>query len=143
VPFVTVVVLASFAVVVPVAVTTILMWHPSEPGPGPESLRSMGLIGRLAIGSVVAPLIETGLFQSIPIRVLRGRIGLTWPTVVCTSAALFAAGHTYSAAYVIHSFLVGLVLAYAYAVKEAPADHPFLLVFLVHAVRNGVASFAA
>jgi len=100
----------------------------------------MGLVAQLVIGSAIAPLIETGLFQSLPIRVLRGRFNLGWAPVLLTSATLFAAAHTYSVVYVVEAFLIGLVLAYAYAIKHEPTDRPFLLVFLVHAVRNGVVS---
>jgi uncharacterized protein len=110
-------------------------------GDGPPSMRNLPIVGRLIYGSIIAPLIETALFQALPIGLLRGKLELSWPVVLVTSAGLFGASHGYSAAYVIFAFLIGLVLAYGYAVRKQDGGRPFLLITVVHGLRNGVASF--
>ena len=137
--FVLLILAATYAVVIPVALLSAVL--PSAAlGPGPPSMHSYGLLGRLALGSLIAPLAETALFQWMPIRLLRRKLRLPWPIVVLTSAALFGATHTYSLGYVIFAFLVGLVLAYAFAVRSEPERSPFLLVAIVHAIRNAIAT---
>jgi hypothetical protein len=111
------------------------------PCPGPDSLESLGLIGRLLLGAIVTPFIETALFQMLPIRVLRGRFHLPWRWVLSLSAALFGAGHWYCLGYVFFAFSVGLVLAYCFAVQDIPGGRPFLVTAIVHALRNAIASF--
>lgn len=129
---------ASWAVVIPFAALAALL-PGQEIGSGPLSGISLGLLGRLLVGSIVAPLIETTMCQWAPIRLLRSRLGLPWPVVLLTSAALFAATHPYSIGYVVFALLVGIVLAYCYAVQAEAGRRPFLFTCLVHALRNGIA----
>jgi len=137
--FVLVILAASYAVVVPFAVLQSVV--PSlQPGIGPLSIQRLGLFGRLVVGSIVAPLTETALFQWAPIRLLHGKLKLAWPIVLVLSASLFAAAHAYSLGYVLSAFLVGLVFGYGFAVREEPKYRPFLLTSLIHALRNGIAA---
>ncbi|HEY1394330.1 MAG TPA: CPBP family glutamic-type intramembrane protease [Methylibium sp.] len=140
--FVLALLFASYAVVLPLAFLQTAA--PSlELGPGPANMQTMSLPWRLLLGSLVSPLLETALFQWAPIRLLRSRkLTLPWPAVLFVSAALFAAGHTYSTGYVVFAFLIGLVFAYGYAAldDEPRGMRAFVLVCLVHALRNGIAS---
>lgn len=132
---------ASFVVVAPLAVAGEL-FPAFVLGPGPSTMQSSGLFGRLVLGSIVAPPVETAIFQWAPVRLLQGRLGLPWPLVLVASATLFAASHYYSLGYIAFAFLVGLVLAYGFAVRNRPQDNPFMLVCIVHAIRNAVAPVA-
>jgi hypothetical protein len=135
--YVLAVVVASYVVVLPFA---LLQVPRLDMGPGPdEFLRKLGFSRRLLVASFVAPTLETALFQWIPIRLLRTKLRLPWVPVLTTSAALFAANHLYSLGYVIFAFLLGLVLAYCFAVRDRPGREPFLLTCLVHGLRNGIA----
>jgi hypothetical protein len=90
---------------------------------------------------VITPLVETALFQWAPIRLLRTWLKLPTLLAVCTSAALFAVAHTYSIGYVLFTFFVGLVLAYGFVLKDYRGGMAYLLICIVHALRNAIASF--
>jgi hypothetical protein len=111
------------------------------PSVGPELLLSLGITGRIILGSIIVPAIETAVFQWLPVRVLRQRFRLAWFVVVPVSAALFAAAHWYGASYVLFAFLIGLVLIYCYAIGTENGGYPFLTTYAVHAVRNTIAAF--
>jgi len=106
----------------------------------PEAIQSAGLLGRLLIGSLLAPAVETALFQWAPTRLLRTKLRLPWPFVIFASAFLFAITHSYSVGYVVFALTFGLVLAYGFAARDAAGKSPFFLIFVVHAIRNGIAS---
>jgi hypothetical protein len=138
--YVLVMLVATFVVLAPFA-GMVSLFPALEPHGGPESMRSFGIVGKLIFGSVIVPLVETSLFQLLPIRLLRGRFHLNWWVVISTSAALFAATHYYSWGYVLFAFFIGLVLAYCLALRDTPGQHGFMLTCCVHALRNGIASF--
>lgn len=128
---------ASFVIVVPYALFQTAMPE-LRPGPGSISMQSLGLVGRILLACVVAPLVETALFQWLPVRVLRGIFQVAWPYVMAVSAGLFAAAHTYTVGYVIFAFLVGLVMAYCFAVRYEHNHRSFSITSFVHSLRNGV-----
>lgn len=59
----------------------------------------------LGLASLVAPLVETAIFQWVPIR----KLGLRWYWGVLLSASMFGVSHWYSLSYMLAAFLVGLV----------------------------------
>lgn len=138
--FVLVLLTATYVAVVPLELLRFVMPDFSNRN-RPAYISSLGLPGRLLIGSVIAPMVETALFQWAPTRLLHGKFQLPWCYVIFSSASFFAVSHWYSLSYVFFAFLVGLVLAYGFAVRDAPKGRPFVLVWLVHGLRNGVASF--
>lgn len=109
---------------------------PAETASGPAALKSMSLGWRLVFASLVAPLVETAIYQWLPIRKLRLRS--CWGVLL--SASMFGLSHWYSWSYVLAAFLVGLVFAYGYAVRDQSTGKPFVLVAIAHAIHNGVAS---
>ena len=128
--------MASYAIVVPFAMLEQAVPY-FETGFGP--FQSFGPVERLLAGCIIAPLIETALFQWGPIWLLRGTLHLSWPFVLPASAALFAISHPYSVGYLIFAFLVGLVLAYCFAVANESSRRPFVVTSIVHGLRNGIA----
>src|SRR6266481_274007 len=138
--FVLLVLVATYLVVLPLPLLE-LAFPKFQLGEGPASIKGSGIVGRLIFGSIIGPVFETALFQALPINLLRGKVKLSWPVVLVASAGLFGASHWYSAAYIIFAFLIGLVLAYGYAVRQNDGGRPFLLITVVHGLRNGVASF--
>jgi hypothetical protein len=140
--FVYLILFLSYAVLLPmIALDTIVVSDMLHVEGGPKNLPAFGMFGRLLLGSVIVPLIETAVFQWAPIRLLRTAFRLPAPLAIFLSAAFFAAAHTYSIGYVVFTFLVGLVLAYGFVVKDHPGGKPYLLICAVHALRNAVASF--
>jgi len=102
----------------------------------------MNIVGRLLMGSFFVPIVETALFQAVPISFLRRETELKYPTILFVSAAFFAASHFYSWAYVSLTFQIGLVLAFGYASRRRKDGRPFLLISIAHGLHNAVASFA-
>jgi small basic protein len=137
--FVLAVLAASYLVTVPLALLAAVL-PIAAPSP-PPNIISMGIVEKLVVGSVIAPLVETAIFQAVPIAFLRTNTGLRYPSIIFISALLFAASHFYSWAYVAFAFCVGIVLAHAYAVRRRPDGRPFVLVAVAHGIHNAVASF--
>lgn len=139
--FMAIMLVASYAVFLPVALLAaafpdLLGWL--QVGPGAEVMRDPDLVKRLVVGGFAGPLLETILYQWLPIRVFR--TWLKWPPALCVliSAVLFSAAHTFSIGYVIFSFLIGLVLAGAFVLRDYPGQEPGLIVFGVHSMRNNI-----
>lgn len=85
---------------------------------------------------VLAPLLETFLFQWLPIRLMQ-RFGCRREiSMVLVSALLFWASHWYSYYYCIYAFLIGLVLAYAFLACDKVGRKPFWIVSGIHALVN-------
>lgn len=126
----------SFVALVPYTIlAAVFPWLSSGPGP----LVSKQGFYEVVFGSVfLAPLLETALYQALPIELLSWKTGFSWQAKVLISAMLFGAAHWYSWGYVLSAFLVGLTLAYGYAALRRGRGRPFLLVFLVHGLRNSI-----
>ncbi len=111
----------------------------ADAGPN-EMMQSMSIGTRLFYGSIVVPLFETALFQLGPVLLLRRLLRVRWALVILASATLFAAGHMYSGQYMAFAFLVGLVFAYGFSIRDDQVDRAFVLVAVVHGLRNAVVS---
>lgn len=131
----------SYAVLLPLIVLdTMVVSDALHQAGGPTNLPAFGMAGRLIVGSIIAPLVETAIFQWAPIRLLRTWLKLPAALAVGVSAILFGAAHTYSIGYVVFTFFIGLVLAYGFAVRDYPGGKPYLLICIVHALRNAVSA---
>ena len=98
--------------------------------------------GDIWLSLIVAPIVETLIFQFLVMNVLMRLIPDKFPcklyVVFCVSAGLFGIVHFYSISYIVFAFLVGLVLSYTYYYFSANKNIAFWSVVLVHAMRNGV-----
>lgn len=85
---------------------------------------------------LVAPLIETALFQALPYYLLnkidffRERIWL----IILVSSIIFALLHIYSISYVLFAFFPGVLLMTGYHLRQG--RHPFATIFMVHLMIN-------
>ncbi|MDO4771581.1 CPBP family intramembrane glutamic endopeptidase [Porphyromonas sp.] len=85
---------------------------------------------------IIIPMVETLLSQKLPywgltkISYLKQNIWI----VFLISATLFALLHFYSVAYIIYTFVVGLILIYSYHVRIK--RHPFWTITLIHSLFN-------
>ncbi|MGK8199340.1 CPBP family glutamic-type intramembrane protease [Burkholderia cepacia] len=114
---------------------------PFDPSSGalPEITR-YDLLTRLLVGSLVAPLVATLLFQWLPIRLIRRAFGAgVWPAI-SVSTLVFGATHGYSFLYLTAALWGGLVFATVFVLRDYPGGRPFWGVATAHAARNTVAS---
>ncbi|QDQ25741.1 CPBP family intramembrane metalloprotease [Chitinimonas arctica] len=88
-------------------------------------------------GVVLAPLLETWLFQQLPIRLV-GRFsrGLVLPILL--SSLIFTLLHYHRLlAGMLNAAVMGLVLASAYCYRaRRPDGHPFIAVAAIHGLHN-------
>lgn len=100
------------------------------------ALRSFGVQNSFVLAVLIAPAVETVIFQSLPME-LTQRI---WPKHrvigVVASGILFGSMHGYSVGYMLGAALLGSILAIAYLVQAYPGGMPFLFVSGLHAVHN-------
>lgn len=85
---------------------------------------------------LVAPLIETALFQALPYHLLRkGRFfqKRVW-LIIVISGLFFALQHFYSVVYIVFAFIPGILLAAGYHIRQG--KHPFFCIFAVHLLIN-------
>jgi hypothetical protein len=134
--FILLVVAASFLVLAPYALL-LALFPVLAPGPG-STLPKYGVFGQISLGVLLAPFLETAVFQALPIELLSRKTVVGWPVIILVSSALFGAAHHYSKGYMIAAFLIGVVFSYAYLVRRWKGGRPFLLVFAAHALRNSV-----
>ncbi len=141
--FVFVLLVATYVVTAPLVLLQFFVPSLKQPLQDPTFLQSFGLLGRFLLGSIIVPLVETASLQWFPIFLLRDKLGFHWILVIVLSATLFAQCHSYSTYYMIYAFMIGLVLAYGYAVLQETRGRAFLLICLVHGLRNGITSFTS
>jgi len=94
---------------------------------------------------VVAPLVETLIFQSLLQRLMLHLCSSTRNKIHYTAfivAVAFSLTHYYSIQYILFAFLVGLCLNYTYLYYMPNHKKAFWTVVLVHALRNGIAWWA-
>ncbi len=81
---------------------------------------------------LVAPLVETALFQAFPYHLLckicffRKRLWL----IIAVSGLFFALQHFYSVIYTVFAFIPGILLVAGYHLRQG--KHPFLSISAVH-----------
>lgn len=88
------------------------------------------------IAVLIGPFIETLLFQHLIIKFILNK-RTTATLVSCTvSAILFAISHYYSWAYILKTFISGLIFASLFLIISHKRQNPVLIVFLAHAIYN-------
>ena len=93
----------------------------------------------LLIAVIVAPLIETLLFQSLIIEIICKIIKRPRKNIciaVTVSSLAFALNHTYSIVYFIITLGAGFILALAYYLGRYRKEGAIILVFLIHSLYN-------
>ena len=83
---------------------------------------------------ILAPVLETLISQALIIELFKKRFGNT--ITILISASFFGLMHYYSLAYIINTFFVGIIFAYAYIIYQEKNKKPFWVVCSIHALRN-------
>lgn len=133
--FIVVMTLLSVAIVLPFLPILYSLEAITGPTAGP-SISDKPLIYQFVGGVLLAPVIETLIFQAAPILLLKKYSSLKPGAIILVSSLFFAVAHHYSISYVLFAFLVGVFLAYSYVLylkKEASA---FWVVTAIHSLRN-------
>ncbi|KAF5071876.1 CPBP intramembrane metalloprotease [anaerobic digester metagenome] len=105
------------------------------------SVSKRGVVMMFLLGVIFAPIYETILFQVIPYHILKLVPFLNrnkW-LIIAISSLLFGVTHWYSVMYIIFAFSVGFVLIYAYAARVEGKPNAYVLIIIVHMLRNLVA----
>ena len=91
-----------------------------------------------SIAIIVAPLIETLLFQSLPYFLLKDIPLLERKKIILIliSALFFGITHFYSLFYVMYAFLLGIILMYGYVIRFKNDNKTFFLICVSHAFLN-------
>lgn len=98
-----------------------------------HSISTMGAQDELLIAVVLAPILETVIFQYALIESIRQKIK---PLYACfVSATAFALVHCYSVFYFLFAFISGLIFAYLYYLEKSVLKS-FLLVLSTHFLYN-------
>ncbi|MDZ4994558.1 CPBP family intramembrane metalloprotease [Clostridium perfringens] len=107
---------------------------------GPQSIINSSFWGKLFIGSLLAPIFETFVFQYMVIESL-DNIKIKRHKnffILIISSIFFSLTHTYSFIYIFYSFVIGMFLAYTYILYKKKNFHPFLIVTIIHSLRNTI-----
>jgi len=120
-------------------------WYENLFGPirvSGDYLGSIPLYMELIIAALVGPLIETFLFQFLGIYLLLRLSRFPLWVVICISALIFGALHTYSAYHVFYAFVGGVIFAVAFVACKQKRGYfyAFWVVALIHSLVNATIS---
>lgn len=87
----------------------------------------------------IYPILETLVFQLLPIYIFRDGCNLKRRYVSVISAFLFGILHWFSIGYVIYGFLVGMIFSTGYLLLQETTKNPFRIIVIVHALKNLIA----
>lgn len=90
---------------------------------------------------VYGPIIETVIFHLILIELFlyifkRSKYGNHFSVII--TAILFSMTHYYSIHYIVITLFFGIILGTAYIIAKTRNMLPFLVVFFIHAIYNGI-----
>ena len=106
-----------------------------------KPLKDSSLAAKFVAGSFVAPLVETFLFQYLPIEILKKKLSRGY--LLIFSSALFGLSHFYSIPYMLKTFFIGLVLAASYIFWIQQKPHKFIITVAIHSLFNSIVTFTS
>lgn len=134
VAFIIAITIATYIVLIPLLPVFELLNSIEGPIGGIEVSQKDGWLYNIVLLVILAPLIETAVFQFFLIEFVLFLVPHKKVLAVLISATIFSISHSYSIQYVLFSFAIGFLLAYSYIIYRQ--DKAFLIVFLIHALRN-------
>lgn len=138
--FIAMIVLFTYLIFIPL----IPLFYLGEKYIGPMGGTDLGssLLANFVSGSILAPILETLIFQYGSIEILNLIPYFKGKNVIITiiSALLFGIAHSYSLLYIFFGFTIGLLLAYSYIVYKKKNFSAFWVVFWIHCIRNTIST---
>ncbi len=105
-----------------------------------DTFERSSMNGQLFMGLILAPFLESFLFQYLPIRLFQYFEKPYFTSIgIIISALVFAASHYYSWAYMFVTFFVGLAFAWLYLFGKNNFNNGFVSIVLIHAGMNALA----
>ena len=104
-----------------------------------QNLFGDSLFEEFALVVVLAPILETILFQFLPAYFFTKRIGRIG--VILLSSFLFGISHFYNFSYMIFGIIIGLMFILGYYYSDKKNVNPILCVFFAHFTYNIIAFF--
>lgn len=118
--FIVTMILLTFLVIVPfLPLFSLYEKYIGEMGK-PINIVTATLLWKIIDGSILAPILETLIFQYAIIEILNSIKILKERSIVIVmvSAVLFGISHSYSYLYIFYAFIIGLLLAYSYLIYK-------------------------
>jgi len=103
---------------------------------GGADLSGKSIITIYFIGVIFVPLLETLIFQTVIINLVKKAFPKLPIISIIISSVLFGLSHFYSIAYILYTILMGIIFAYSYILSQKKEYNPFLVVFSIHALHN-------
>lgn len=91
---------------------------------------------------ILAPLLETFIFQWIPIKFFRNKLKLSFTKTCLISAVIFSVNHYYNLGYIIVTFILGYIFVGGYMILQNTNKNAFRVVCMTHALRNLISTLA-
>lgn len=101
-----------------------------------NGLSGFSITSKFIIIVLITPLIETLVFQFIPIEFLKRKKWCKPPFLIIVPSLIFSMAHYYHFIYVIMAFVGGIILNYYYIETQKISKYPFLLTSLLHSLYN-------
>jgi len=133
--FVFVILILSYVLVLPFALFDDGMAHP---------ISERHIAYQIITGCLLAPVLETLLFQVLPIHIFTKKWIKNRTLAIFISGALFGLTHYYSWQYILWTCVIGLLYAWAYLNyhERQGFKKVFWAITIAHALRNTVALVA-
>jgi hypothetical protein len=103
---------------------------------GGIDFKDKSVIVILFIAVIFGPLLETLIFQTLIIYLVKKILPKFELIAILISGILFGLGHFYSGAYVVYTTIIGFVLAFVYIFSLKKGFNAFFVVFAIHALHN-------
>ena len=106
---------------------------------GINSIKKSGALKAFFLVIIFSPIVETALFQLIPLRLIPfifKKIPKLY--LILISAIAFAAIHSYNATYIVFTFFGGLVLAYFFLLSIKRKEYAFINITIIHMLLNSI-----
>lgn len=128
--------MALLSIIVPSIIVSILamIYNLKE-----TEIGSIG-IQKIIFALIIAPIVETLLFQSFAFWLLR-RITIQNHTLICICSSFFFALAHSGIEMQLSSFFGGLIFSLTYLVCESRSESPFWITCIIHSIRNGFVLF--
>ena len=108
---------------------------------GPADIDSLG---RIIAVSVIVPIVETLIFQQLPIVLINRFITKSLTIQILGSALFFGVAHSYHPLYIVYATIMGIIFAFGFCsyYHNKKLKYAFISVTIAHMLRNFMAAIS-